>query len=71
VEQDVEAQDEQPDFPPAKTDINFSLLWEPHFGQAIFFSSADEKISSSKIFLHFLHRNSKIGIVGPSSPCFE
>ena len=26
VEQDVDAQEEQSDFPPAKTDINFSLL---------------------------------------------
>jgi hypothetical protein len=51
----VEAQEEQPDLLPAKTDINFSLFFDPHFGQTVFFSSADEKINSSKMFLHFLH----------------
>jgi hypothetical protein len=59
----VEAQEEQPDLPPAKTDINFSLFFDPHLGQTAFFSSADEKINSSNMFLHFLHRNSNIGIV--------
>jgi hypothetical protein len=58
----VEAQEEQPDLLPAKTDINLSVFFDPHCGQASFFSSPEEKINSSNIFLHFLHLNSKIGI---------
>jgi hypothetical protein len=59
----VDAQEEQPDLLPAKTDINFSVFFDPHFGQTSFFSSAEEKINSSNLFLHFLQLNSKIGIV--------
>jgi len=59
----VDEQDEQPDLLPAKTDINLSLFFDPHFGQTVFFSSAAEKISSSKTVLHFLHLNSKMGIL--------
>jgi len=46
------------DLPPANTDINFRVLFEPQRGQASFFSSAAEKIKASKTFLHFLHLNS-------------
>lgn len=58
----MDAQEEQPDLPPAKTDINFSQFFDPHFGQVSFFASVEEKTSSSNIFLHFLHLNSKMGI---------
>ena len=54
--------DDPLDFLLADTDMTFSDCLAPHFGQAIFFSSDDEKIKCSHIFLHFLHLNSKIGI---------
>jgi hypothetical protein len=50
--------DEPFDFLLADTDITFSTCFVPHFGQASFFSSEDEKIKLSNIFLHFLHLNS-------------
>jgi len=62
-EHDVEAHDEQPDFPPAKTDMIFSAFFALHLGQIMPFSSLGEKIRLSKICLHFLHRNSYMGIL--------
>ena len=50
--------DEPLDFLLADTDITFSTFIAPHLGQESFFSSIDEKIKLSKIFLHFLHLNS-------------
>lgn len=50
--------DEPLDFLLADTDITFSVFFDPHFGQEMPFSSLDEKIRLSKIFLHFLHLNS-------------
>jgi len=38
----VDAQEEQPDLLPAKTDINFSVFFDPHCGQTSFFASAEE-----------------------------
>ena len=56
-EQEEDVHPEQFDFPPANTDITFCGAFAPHFGQESFFSSIDEKIKLSKIFLHFLHRS--------------
>jgi hypothetical protein len=46
------------DFLLADTDITLSAFFDPHLGQERLFSSADEKIMLSNIFLHFLHLNS-------------
>jgi hypothetical protein len=59
AEQDDPVEPDEPlDFLLADTDITFSVIFAPHFGQESFFSSAGEKIRLSNIFLHFLHLNS-------------
>lgn len=57
--------DESAEFRQANEDINLAGSLAPHFGQMIWFLSADEKINSSNIFPHWLHLNSKIGISNP------
>jgi hypothetical protein len=54
----VVAQEEQPDFPPAKADISLSVFLDLQAGQTTgCFSSLDLNRTSNS-FLHFLHRNS-------------
>jgi len=60
------------DFLLADTDMTFSACFAPHLGQARPFSSEAEKIKLSKIFLHFLHLNSYMGMVSfPSIVLFD
>jgi hypothetical protein len=39
----MDAQEEEPDLPPAKTDINLAIFFDPHPGQDIFFLRMKKK----------------------------
>jgi hypothetical protein len=58
VPQLVAAQEEQPDFPPAKADIIFRVFLDLQAGQAGLSFSSLVLNRTSNSFWHFLHRNS-------------
>ena len=55
VLQEVAAQEEQPDFPPATADISFRIFFDRHDGQARSAFRSLGRTRSSKRSLHFWH----------------
>jgi hypothetical protein len=53
--QEVAAQEEHPDFPPAKADISLWIFFDRQDGQARSESLSLDRTRSSKRSLHFLH----------------
>jgi hypothetical protein len=54
----VEAQEPQPDLPPAKADIIFRVFFDLHSGQGTASSLSEENKIFSNSCPHFVHLNS-------------